>query len=155
MNQEFITTNGNLVSLKKTFTCPFHKTIKQVSSISKEGEFHAILEMFELRLHFSGRYAPRRFNMSQLQRKMYIQECHVLFRRVWHDSRAPRGRAHRSEIIITFFFCNLLPSAILCQNSTLEKAKIFQAALIVIELKSKSLKHKAVLYCHTFPGPVA
>lgn len=128
MNQEFITTNGNLVSLKKTFSCPFHKTIKQVSSISKEGEFHAILEMFELRLHFSGGYTPRRFNMSQLQRKMYIQECHVLFRRVWHASRAPRDRAHRSEIIIPFFFCNLLTFCNLMSKFYIRKGKNFSSS---------------------------
>jgi hypothetical protein len=72
MNQEFTTTDGNLVDQKKTFTCRFHKTLKQVSSISKEGEFHAILEMLKLWVHFSGRYATRRFNMSQLQGKVHI-----------------------------------------------------------------------------------
>ena len=129
MNQEFTTTNGNLVSLKKTFSCPFHKTIKQVSSISKEGEFHAILEMFELRLHFSGGYAPRRFNMSKLQRKMYIQECHVLFRRVWPAPGAPRGRAHRSEIIISFFFCILLTFCNLISKAYNRKGKNFSSSL--------------------------
>ncbi len=42
-----------------TATCPIHKTIKQIRSISREGEYYAILEMFELRLHFSGRYSSR------------------------------------------------------------------------------------------------